>query len=146
MVLPFVPVTPNVMRCSPGLPYTQAATGPSTARGSAATSTGTGAPSRSSGAAATRAAPSASVSTARAPRATASAANRAPCACAPGSATKRSPSATTRLSEATEVTVTGSAGDDGTSTVSSPKVRARSRTFRGGVPTGRMRSYGDVTQ
>ena len=40
MVLPFVPVTPSVIKRSAGSPYTVAATAPSTARGSAATSTG----------------------------------------------------------------------------------------------------------
>ena len=84
MVLPLVPVTPMSRSRRDGFPYTQQATSPSLARGSATTKTGTPL-------AAARARPSGSVRTATAPAATASAQNAAPCTRAPGSATYRSP-------------------------------------------------------
>ena len=104
MVLPLVPVTPMSRSRLDGLPYTQQATSPSRARGSASTKTGTPV-------AAARARPSGSVSTAAAPAATASAQNAAPCTRAPGRATYRSPGLTQRESSVTPVMNPSSSGE-----------------------------------
>ena len=131
VVLPLVPVMPTVTSCAEGSPYTQAATGPASARGSSATRTGTPA-------AAARSLPAASVSTATAPAAAACAANRAPCTLSPGTATSRSPGRASP--EATVTPVTVSAG--GTPAASSAKASARSATRRAAGCWGRIRPRG----
>ncbi len=98
VVLPDVPVTPTTVRRSDGRPYTVAATSPRTLRGSGWTSTAAEPASRFS-----CANPSASVSTAMAPRSTASGKKRAPCVVAPGSAAKRSPGRTSCARRVTPV-------------------------------------------
>lgn len=84
VVTPFVPVTPGRARSRAGCPWTAAATGPRTRRGSGTTRTGTPSMARSN-----RSAPEGSVRTATAPAATASAAWAAPCRRSPGSAKNR---------------------------------------------------------
>ena len=100
--LPLVPVTPISISRLDGSPYTQEATSPSRARGSATTNTG-------SPQCAARLLPSGSVSTATAPASAASSQNAAPWCWRPGSAAYRSPGCTRRESCVTPDTVTGPA-------------------------------------
>ena len=101
--LPLVPVTPMSISRRDGSPYTQEATSPSRARGSATTNTG-------SPQCAARLLPSGSVSTATAPGVSGVVAEPAPWCWLPGSAAYRSPGRTRRESWVTPDTRTGPAG------------------------------------
>ncbi len=126
--LPLVPVTPSTRTPAAGRPYTQAATWPSTERGSGTTSTGTPVAT-----AAGR--PSGSVRIATAPPATASGENAAPWAARPGSATYRSPWRTWR--ESMVMPVTAASGARGPPE-GAPSRAARPDSGRTGHAVGRM--------
>src|SRR5918998_1520767 len=143
VVLPDVPVTPSTASRVDGSPWIRAESGPSAARGSGCTTTGTCAPARAG-----RAAPTPSVSTAAAPAVSASAAKSAPCG-RPGRtlgrAANRSPGCTCEARSATPVTTALGHSDDpdhpgGTaapaSAASSSTGTGTVRCGRSGVPLG----------